>query len=80
MAKVVIKRIDEAPEFVKGDKVVMIPKYRMLMTKDNALYDGQLTVLEYKPKVKLAPFLADIVYFEEMPNDPHLSHYFQKAN
>lgn len=43
----------------------------------NHLYKGKLTVHEYKPKVKLSPYFADIVYFDEFPDVPHLAHHFK---
>lgn len=69
----------EVAPFAKGDKVKISKKYRMLFDKNNEVYDGVLTVSEYKPKVRLPPFLVDILYLEETGDDPSQSQYFEKV-
>lgn len=74
-----LKIIKQEPEFAKGDKVKIRKKYRFLYPKDDPKYDGTLTILEFKEKVRLPPYLVDIVYLEEEPENPHQSQYFEKV-
>lgn len=47
------------------------------LERNNTIYNSKLTIKEYKQKVEFPPFLADVVYFEEVPNTPHLAHHFE---
>jgi len=65
-----------------GQKVKLIPKHRgayISKTDIDSPYENELTIVDEKVS-NLGDRTCEVLYFEEIPNEPHVAKHFKVVN